>query len=213
MMKQLARVVCFLIAFGGLAIAARAQTPIDPSSVPDAGMRLSTPDACDPPYEICFEYTGTTLPAMGMGSVLNVSFEASPDPTIFDPSTTSYMCSVSGSSAEAAIAQGMPGLGSPIPISCDVVDPVFDGVGYFEELGLYIPGAFQGETVGMTVTGGSVSLTDLSSDLPCTSCGGSPTFTVDPVPEPGTSLLYVSGLLLFSLVAFARKRFGANSVA
>jgi hypothetical protein len=190
--KSLVRVVCFLIAFGGLAIAACAQTPIDPSSVPDALVHMSTPDGCNPPYEICFEYTGPTLPSW---AVLPVFFSADPEPTVFDPTTTSYQCDTIG----------------PLYCYMMVTDPpeTADFWGMF----LFIPGAFDGETFGMTVTGGPVSFGS-SGGLPCIAgCVTGEPFTVDPTPEPSTALLYMSGLLLFLLGGFAKKRLGAHSVA
>lgn len=210
MMKQVMRAVCLLLALGISAIAAHAQTSIDPSSVPDANVHMSTPDACSPPYEICFEYTGPTLPG---NAVLTVFFPASPFPTGFNPATTSYQCSATGTSAEAAAAQGLSGVGSSLPISCLIVATDPPGEGDLWGMFLFIPGAFTGETFAASVTGGLVSFAS-TGGLSCISgCAADGSWTVDPTPEPGTFVLYMTGLLLFLIAGFAKKRFGANSLA
>jgi hypothetical protein len=208
---KLALVFCFLIILGSSATAVYAQTPIDPGSIiPDAKVHNATPDGCNPPFEICFQYTGPTLHKEGNGSVLHLFFKASPDPTEFNPLTTSFQCDVTGTSAQAAAAAGLKGVGSNDPMTCKMVlrDP--PGKDDFLGMKLNVPGAFHDETFGESVSGGVVSFGS-TGGLTCISgCNPDGSWTVDPTPEPSSSVLFMTGLLLFSLGGFARKRLGAN---
>jgi len=212
---KLARVFCFLIIFGSSAIAAHAQTPIDSGSINDPRPSTKTPDGCSPPYCVNFTYTGPTLfPIV----TLPVFFSASPFPTTFDPLTTSYTCGASGTSAQAAAAAGLPSyIGSNVPITClmSIVD-ISPTDADFLGMWLFVPGAFNGETFDMSVMGGTIGfvLPAGTSCVPaseCTTVDGVTSFSIDPVPEPHSSVLFMTGLLLFSLGSFARKRFGASS--
>jgi hypothetical protein len=212
-----ARLCCFLIILGSSAIAAHAQTPVDPSSANDAGPRVVTPDGCSPPYCFNFTYEGgansltsqcgsITVPVFGSvgGCVFFLELQT---PILVTPGAN-YGCQASGSAYSAGAPPGV----SEIPIFCT---PVFNdpkGNNYFDGALYFVPGAFVGETFGGSVVGGSLGTFDAISTWSCQGgCG--PGGTWDPLlaPEPGTSLLFMSGLLLFSLGPFARKRFGTTS--
>jgi hypothetical protein len=64
--------------------------------------------------------------------------------------------------------------------------------------------------ITISAMGGPVVL-DLPAGFTCSEgCSGD---DIELTPEPRTWVLFITGLLLFSLAGFARKRFGAKSVA
>jgi len=179
---RLGRLFCSLILFVISAIAAHAQTPINPSSLAGADPTISVRSP-DPACGGCVDLTYTGSAATEM-----VFFFAAPSPIVIPPD---YSCVVDPSSTN--------------PINCAAVDelnsmgqPVFTGVD------LTVFGLFSGETFSFSATGGTVELIVPGGE----GFGQGGTMILGPTPEPGTALLFVTGLVF--LVGFTRKRFGGN---
>lgn len=205
------RLCCFLIILGSSVIAAHAQTPVDP------GPRIGTPDGCSPPYCFDFTYMGGansqtsqcgSITVPGLGSLAGCEFFAELQTPLLVTPGTNYGCQASGS---AYLAGGPPGV-SQIPIFCA---PVFNDPGghnYFDGALYFVPGAFVGETFVGSVYGAPLGTFDGISTWSCQGgCGPGGTWDPLPAPEPRTWILFMSGLLLFSLGGFARKRLGTTS--
>ena len=188
MMKKLMWVACFVILFGASAIVAHAQTAVDPFAG-DSHIILNGPDPCssipDEPYCVPLTYSGTGATYFTL-SVPTPIPEPPPDTCAAD----NFSC-------------------IPLTASCPSMSDTtcFFGFTFFD---------FMGDNG--TVTNGDmfslyanvpITLSLTGTGLTCsgTGCvGPDVTFT----PEPGTALLYVSGLAL--LVGFGRKRFRTNCI-
>jgi hypothetical protein len=101
--------------------------------------------------------------------------------------------------------------GSPEPCITDD-----NGTSFFG-FTLFLPGATNGQTFSLTVMGDPITLA-LPPGQVCVGdsipdCSDASTVTVDPTPEPTTALLFMSGIVLLSLVVFTKKRLAADSVA
>jgi hypothetical protein len=197
---RLGRVFCFLILFGLSAIAAYAQTPVAPSTViPDPKVLFSTPDPPCPTGEYCVDliYNGTTP--------LTVDFmelEVATPPGEL-PNPLSYSCG-GNVFAACSIVDNSP---TPPPTPTELF-----GFFFYTPEGDTAPIFSPGETFSVTST---APITLLLPDVPFVTCdppsscplvNGAP--QIDLSPEPGTALLFMSGLI--SVIGFARKRFGAR---
>ena len=191
---RLGRVFFFVILFGSSAFAAYAQTPVDPKVL------FSTPDpSCTPPYCVDLEYVGSS------GGTGTFFFEVASYPTGI-PEPPAYSCGVIDTQVPPP---------ATLP-SCKVnqlPEPPLTPTDFFG-ITLTVPDITNGQTFSITVDGGPVNLilptgVNASGPLDCTSgCGEGGGISLDPTPEPGTALLFVSGLI--GVVGFARKRFGTN---
>jgi len=197
---RLARLFCFLMIFGISAIAAHAQTPVDPGSVVnDPKANFSIPPDCTYPYCLSFTYSGSP--------VLPFTF------------TTFNLLSpvVSGET----ISCGVTNSEALTPIAC-LAFQIDNGTMWDIQLIVFNLDAYlnpDGDafSAGLTAAGGTITITSVTGpagaeDLPCTNCGTGP-MTVDPVPEPATGFLFGSGLLLVSIAGIARRRFRAISLS
>ena len=199
MMKKLMWVACFVILFGGSAIATHAQTPVDPTislHYPDPPGACPTGAYCvnlaySGPTEFVYDYLFPTVPASGI-----------PGAVIFPPPPT-WMCSTNDTY-----------MVGPSTYS-DTFDASYSDVsGTSEVTGNFIGCAFsgkltRGDTFTISAQGGTVVLS-LPTGFSCQAgqnCSGN---DINLTPELGTGFLFLSGLLLFSLGGFARKRFGVS---
>jgi hypothetical protein len=188
---RLARVLFMVALVGVFAVAARADgtAPVDPLA------HFDSPDPdCTAPY--CTEVT-------------------------YLGSTTSSMVELFFSSVPPLSMGGVPA--NPPAFSCTFMDDgttdpcVTDEIGNtFFGFDLFLPlGATNGQTFSITVVGAPLTLTLPSTvcEGNSTDCSGGGNITVDPAPEPGTALLFMSGFVLLFLAGVARKRFATDSVA
>jgi hypothetical protein len=204
MMKKIGLVVGFLIVLGSSAVAAHAQTAVDPSSVADP--RIGVLDPFCPADSYC-----ATIES---GSAETVAY-CDPLILVLDPSG----CPVpSGDSSPFILAVPTPPGSYSVPPLYTCYSDVF-----LESLptGTLFPLTFTGcnfadgmipanTPITISATGGPVVL-DLPPGFTCSEgCSGD---QIDLTPELGTGFLFLTGLLLLSLGAFARKRFGANSLS
>lgn len=188
MMRELARVVCFLIILGGSVIPAyAAETAIDPSSVlADPTISFRDPDCGGDPFCVDLTYTGMT------GNPINLGFFVPTPPGFLPANPPPYDCvtNIVGATMQTfetaseflgCIFSGPLTNGEDVTISADapVVLTIPEGIG-----------------------GPVFTCTDTSQ------CPGGD--TIDLTPEPRTALLYMTGLVF--LVGFVRKRFGAYSL-
>jgi len=192
---RLARVL-FMVGFVGLcAIAARADVtdPIinlhdpDPAACPMGDYCVNLDFTNSNPFPIFLAELFPVVPASGV-----------PDQLLPSPPGPQYSCDGSG-----GFFLFFPDLdnfqGGPPPTSATFLGCVFLGV---------LPPGLSTFTISAN---GPVSL-DLGAGFSCQadqSCVGD---EVELAPEPGTGLLFMTGLLLLSLAGLARKRFGANLV-
>jgi hypothetical protein len=206
---KLWRVLLMIALSGAFAFSSLADST-DPSSTDTSGSvadpvpHIASPDGCNPPYVVCFEYTGTS-------TVYSLFIPASPDPTP-EPPLIPY-CTYTD--------DGFPGL-------CLVDTKINDGTLEFEGITITSPCILipnppyidcfpitTDTTFDLSVAGtGPITFGAGDDTNLCVLVNGvcnpdMTTMTADPVPEPGTGLLFVTGLLLVSLARFARKRFAA----
>jgi PEP-CTERM motif len=187
---RLVRLLCVVVLVGFCAVVARADatTPVDPIA------HFESPDpACVAPYCTEVTYLGSTTSS----TVVLFFSSVPPYPTGVPANPPAFSCDFIDD-------------GSPMPCSAEEVGNTFFGF----DLTL-LPGATYGQTFSLTVDGGPITLT-----LPSDTCEGGSTdctpggnVTVDPVPEPSTALLFMSGLALLFLAGVAKRYFGARSVA
>lgn len=189
-MTKLARVFCFLVILGSSAVAAYAQTPIDSSSViGDPTVAARDPSCPTDAYCVPITYDGTK--SHYYGSIFDALTFLVPDPPGPLPNGSSYTCEtgVSGDIFKHCLVIALP---TPLFPLTDPID--FYGVLFWG--GTLTPD----EVVTLSSVGGPVEF-----DLPANFKGPK---IIDLSPEPGTALLYMTGLVV--LVGFVRKRFGAN---
>jgi hypothetical protein len=186
---RFARILSLVALVGFWAVAARADTsvPVDPIA------HFESPDPpCTAPYCTEATYIGPTT-----SSTVTLFFASVPPfPTGVPANPPVFGCDfIDG--------------GSPMPCSPDEIGNTFFGF-----VLTLLPGATNGQTFSLTVSGGPITLT-LPSNVcagDSTDCTGGGNVTVDPVPEPGTGLLLLSGVAMLFLAGVARKRFGPSSV-
>lgn len=192
---RLGRVLCFLMLFGSSAVAAYAQTPISPSSLTGADPTISvrSPDpACTDCIDLTF--TGTPPPAPSMTTFFFAVSGYPPTGIIIPPD---YSCAVDSTSTN--------------PIACNVVTMLIGGNPEFVGVDLIVYNLTNLESFSFSATGGPVTLmVPGDSGLTCNADTPCPDgmMMIGPTPEPGTALLFMTGLVF--LVGFARKRFGGN---
>src|ERR1700691_2499717 len=185
---KIARLLCVLVGLGISAIAAHAQT--------DALIRIDDPLCTVGPNCVVLEYTGPTV-------------------TLPNPADLFFVLPVTNPPGSA------PDPTPPSNINCggDVFSTAFP-----------ITNSGATEFFGCIFTGGTLtndmlySFSDVGANsnipftvsntiwkcAPGTSCTQAD-ISINFAPEPSTSVLFMTGLLLFALSGFARKRFGAAS--
>ncbi len=202
-MKKLTLVVGFLIIFGCSAIAAHAQTSAD------ALVRIDDPTCTPGPGCIVLTYTGPTTTVADFPSYPPFSLLVANPPSYYldPPPPSDYNC-------------GSDVFTTSSPIVYSATPPPTPPPAYFFGCNFWGGTITSGETYSISIAGSDIPiLISLDNDgtpvwecaaTDASSCSGDMA-TVDPTPEPSTSLLYMSGLLLFLLVGFFRKRFRAAS--
>jgi hypothetical protein len=187
-MKIATRVGLLLVIFGATAIAARAQTSIDPRTFTDPRVILNDPSCPSGAFCIDLSYTGNpkefTLLPFGP---LQFLVPGSGYPNPFE-----YSCS-----EDIPLFRGSPAFTFPgLPVDRR---GKFHGCDFF---GYIAPGTFT-----IAVLGGPVVL-ELPPGFSCTdancSDGEIPLTKNYVTPEPDTLFLYLTGLIL--VLAFTRKR-------
>lgn len=186
--------VLFMVALVGIfAVVARADAtaPIDPIA------HFESPDpACGPPYCTDLTYTGPDEPGPGF---LDLFFTSVPA-TGVAANPPAFSCDfVEGGT----------------PYTCSTEENLA-GTLFFGFILLVPEPVDTGQTFSLTVTGNPITLSlpgNVCAQDSEGNCTGATTVTVDPTPEPGTALLFMSGLGLLFLAGVAKRRFGANSVA
>jgi hypothetical protein len=193
---KLVRAFCCLAALVGFcALVARAD---DTASDPVITMHEPDPAACPTgAYCINLTYEGpTTL----FGDILFATVPASGLPATIVPPPPTYSCDTNAPLA-VFIAQYSDVSAPPPPITGDFVGCLY--------LGLLTTG----ETFTLSADGGPIVLSNPNTeDWVCQDAAQCSDGDLDLTPEPGTGVLFASGLLLLSLAGFARKRFGATVV-
>ena len=201
MMKKLALVVGFLIVLGGSAVATHAQTPVDPT----IALHYPDPAACPTgAYCVNLDFDNTT----GFPEYINELFPTVPPSGLPDtlspgpPPSVTYSCDGSGG----------------LFLFYAVTDPPFPVFPVLQTSASFLGCDFAGivppgeSTYTISSSGGPIVLElPPGSDFSCQagqSCSGN---DIDLTPELGTGILFLSGLLIFSLGGFARKRFGVSS--
>jgi hypothetical protein len=187
---KLARVFCFLVIFGSSAVAAYAQTPIDPSSLNgDAHVHLNDPFCSDP---ICVELVVTGTVGQHINSLF---FPAVGGATYIPP----LLCDTNIPGWECEAKFGGP--------DHDSDDP-FLGYSFERDDGhSLMPGLLLDFSSNIPIALGQSGNT---ACVPVSACSNN---VLGPLlaPEPRSSVLFMTGLLLFSLGGFARKRLRADS--
>jgi hypothetical protein len=200
---KLTRLFFFLMILGSLAIAAHAQTPLPAPTSGGAGdPRIVFPDAC-PADAFCADLTtGDTAITiakcpggdieLALGGCSDLFFGVATGPISVPPFWT---CASDDTGGVGFLQSAPNGTFPPLKFTgCAFADgsiPANTTISVAVE-GL---GGAPPPVVTFVIPAGFV---DAGSDI---------TFS----PEPGTSLLFVSGLLLISLGGIARKRFGTTS--
>jgi len=172
---NLARVFCCLIILGSSAIAAYAQTPIDPFAG-DAHVILNDPSC---PQVFCIQLTFT-----GSKAIHNFFFSAVPGGLYPPPDTCA----------------------SNVFEECHAKRDDHKFIGFQFEDGKVTPGEL------LDISSNVPILLMLPAGLSCnppSSCQNG-IIPLGVTPEPSSSILFMTGLLLFSLGGFVRKRLGAN---
>jgi len=187
---RLGRVFCFLILFGISAIAAHGQT-----TVPDPHDTLNHPDPTCPPGDFCVDFTFHTTSATPV-YVSQLTFEVPMPPGQLPENPPPFTCSTNVFPDCKSLDNSPPNPGTE-----------FYGFVYYG--GAYLT---NGET--FILFSNEPILLDLPTNLPpgssltCNSNNPCPDGVISATPEPGSSLLYMTGLIF--LVGFTKKRFGAN---
>lgn len=189
-MKRVAQLICLLMVWGVVAVAAHADSTTTGSSAPpDPKVILNDPSCPEGAYCVNLTYTGD-------GSATYTES----DPLLFStpqpfPNGLSYTC---GSDSPNIACQPIVSQQTPVTF-----------------LGVYFWGTGDGltltpqEVVTVGVEGGYLQL-DLPTDFACTD-GGCANGVIDLTPEPSTAILYFIGFGL--LFAYTKRRFGFSSQA
>jgi hypothetical protein len=198
-MTKLARALCFLVILGSSAVAAYAQTPIDASGLAGADPTISVRSP-DPACTDCVDLTWNgTAPPTGSETDFFFYVPGYPPTGIIIP--PDYSCEVDPSSTN--------------PIACNALTKFISGNPEFVGVELIVYSLTDGESFSFGATGGRVTLVvPADSGLTCnadTPCNPDGSFMIGPTPEPGTALLFMTGLI--PLVGFCWRRFRSNPIA
>lgn len=190
MIKKLMQIIFSLIIFGASAMAVHAS---------DALIHFDDPLCTPGPGCVVLDYTGTT---MSFTTSSPFDFSVADPPSFYnDPAPpNNYNCASNFFTSSAAITA------SPFPPAVQFLGCAFAGgtLTNGDKYDLMISGA----NIPLDFSLGGVFKCDASDLSSCPNNTG--TFVVGPTPEPGTFLLFMSGLVLFLLGAFTRKRFGTS---
>jgi hypothetical protein len=185
---KIARLLCVLVVLGTSAIAARAQT--------DALIRIDDPLCSVGPNCVILEYTGPTVTLPNPADLFFVLPVTDPPGMVPDPATPSNI-NCGGDVFSTAVP--ITNAGSTEFFGCIFTGGTLtnDGLYSFSDVGATsnIPFTVSG-TLWKCAPGDSCSQKDI---------------TIAFSPEPSSYVLFMTGLLLFALSGFARKRFGAAS--
>jgi len=210
---KLTRLLFLLMVLASLAIAARAQTPLpDPSSGDAGDPRIVFPDACPGGAAACATLTATTdidigacasillgVPCSG-GLVIDVASPISVGPSF---NSLWYCTEDAPPTFLQVVALGTTN-GISGPFGQNLAPQLPGQTGTFTGCEYWFGDISTGTSVGISEVGGVTPLI-APADFNVVQDDG--IFA----PEPGTSLLFMSGLLLISLGGIARKRFGTTS--
>ena len=180
---KLAWVFCFLIILGSSASVAHAQTPVDPDIIIHGSPCVET-------YCVDLVYTGKTTCFGYLSCPFPFGIPPSGSPFLFalaDPITGITLADIAAGMFTCS-AQDLPGITLDDFKRVSSNDYTFLGCYYY---GLLTDGQ------GMTWNSNQNTPPAASPDL-------------EVVPEPSSSVLFMSGLILFCLGGFARKRLGSN---
>jgi hypothetical protein len=188
---KIARSLCVLVGLGISAIAAHAQT--------DALIRIDDPLCTVGPNCVILEYTGPTVSLPNAGPPADLFFVlpvTNPPGSVPDPMPPSNI-NCGGDVFSTAIP--ITNAGATEFFGCIFTGGTLtnDGLYSFSDVGAT-------SNIPFTV---SNNLWKCAPGDSCTQADISINFT----PEPSTYVLFMTGLLLFALSGFARKRFGAAS--
>jgi hypothetical protein len=185
---RLARVLFMVALVGFCAVVARAD-----STDPVINMHDPDPAACPTgAYCVNLSYDNTSM----FPVFVNILFPDNPPSGVPDQSPFPlYSCdSTGGAFIFFADTVPFPALSPPATfLGCDL-------------LGFLPPGI---STFTLSADGAPVVL-GLPAGFTCQTASQCPDGEIDLTPEPGTGILFMSGLLLVGLAGFARKSFGAN---
>jgi hypothetical protein len=208
---KLTRLFFFLMVLASLAIAAHAQTPLSAPTSGGAGdPRIVFPDAC-PADAACATLTPLTstpiiVPdctkketlseCLAIGLVIDVASPLSVGPSF----NSLWYCTQDAppTFSEIAALGTINGIGGPFAPQIPF-------------LGSFSTGTFTGCEYWSGTISGPVGIAEVGGITPLIIPEGFVGQGSDIFPEPRTSLLFMSGLLLISLGGIARKRFGTTS--
>jgi hypothetical protein len=183
---KLAWAFCFLIILGSSASVAHAQTPVDPEIIIHGSPCVET-------YCVELVYTGPTK-CFGYLPCPNPD----PPPLGYLPTGSPFLFALADpitGITNAEIAAGM--------FTCSAQD--LPGIALDDFSGSFNDYTFLGCNYYGLLTGGQGFTWNSNQNTPP---AASPDLEV--VPEPSSSVLFMSGLILFCLGGFARKRLGSN---
>jgi hypothetical protein len=183
---RIARLLCVLVVLGTSAIAVRAQT--------DALIRIDDPLCTVGPNCVILEYTGPTVTLPNPSDLFFVLPVTDPPGMVADPAPP------------ANINCGGDVFSTAVPITNAGASEFFGCL--FTGGTLTNDGLYSFSDVGATSNIPFTVSNTLWKCAPGDSCSQKD-ITIDFTPEPSTALLFTTGLLLFSLSGFARKRYGA----
>jgi hypothetical protein len=180
---KLARVFCFLIILGSSAIVAHAQTIVDPTLIIHGSPCVET-------YCVSLVYTGTTT---------CFGYLPCPPPFGIPPSGAPFLFALADPVTGVTLAEILAGT-----FNCEAEDLPGIALDDFKRISSNNY-TFLGCNYYGLLTGGQAFTWNSTESSPL---AVSPDLEV--VPEPSSSVLFMSGLILFCLGGFARKRLGNN---
>lgn len=188
---KLARVFCFLIILGSSAIAAHAQT--------DAIIHIDDPLCTPGPTCVNLLYIGPTVTIPNVGPPPDLVFllpVTNPPGFVPDPA---YPDNINCGSDVFSTSTPVTDAGATEFFACS-----FSGGTLTNDMTYSISDVGATSQIPLSVDN---TMWQCAPDTSCTQ----PDISIGFAPEPGTSLLFMTGILMFSLGGFARKRFGGTS--